>query len=180
MRFGALSVSVAAMAARFGRVFFVALSALVCPACTTLATGPDWAGGGLSDIAPRRAAERDAAEERERERLARLPTRIGARHILVMHEKSAAKPENVTRTRAEARKRAEECLRALRSGAAWESVVTECSDEPGAAERGGDLGVFERGAMVKSFSEAAFELKVKEISEIVETPYGFHIIQRTE
>lgn len=168
------------MAARIGRAALFALLALACPACTSLATGPDWVGGGLDDIAPRRAAEREAAEERERERLARLPTRIGARHILVMHQKSAQKPENVTRTRAEARKRAEECLRALRSGASWESVVTECSDEPGAIERGGDLGVFERGSMVKTFSDAAFELKVKEISEIVETPYGFHIIQRTE
>lgn len=172
------------MAAQFGRVLVYVgcafASVAFCPGCTTLATGPAWVGGGLDDIAPRRAAEREAAEERERQRLARLPSKIGARHILVMHEKSAQKPESVTRTRAEARKRADECLRALRSGAAWESVVGECSDEPGAGERGGDLGVFERGAMVKTFSEAAFELKVKEISEIVETPYGFHIIQRTE
>lgn len=159
---------------------FVFLLAIACSACTTLATGPEWVGGGLATIGPMRAAEREEAEERERERLARMPTRVGARHILVMHAKSMAKPENVTRTREEARQRAEECLTALRSGAAWEAVVGECSDEPGAAQRGGDLGVFERGSMVKAFSDAAFQLEVRAISDLVETPYGFHIIQRTE
>jgi peptidyl-prolyl cis-trans isomerase NIMA-interacting 1 len=168
------------MAALAGRVSVLLALAFVCPACTTLATGPDWTGGGLETIGPARAAEREAVEERERQRIARLPTRIGARHILVMHQRSQQRPENVNRSREEAKKKAQDCLRALRSGAAWESLVTECSDEPGAAERGGDLGQFERGAMVKTFSDAAFELQVKEISEVVETAYGFHIIQRTE
>lgn len=156
------------------------LLSIACSSCTTLATGPAWVGGGLDTIGPIRAAEREEAEERERERLAKMPTRVGARHILVMHQKSMQKPESVTRTRDEARKRAEECLAALRSGAAWEAVVSECSDEPGAAQRAGDLGVFERGAMVKAFADAAFQLEVRALSDIVETPYGFHIIQRTE
>jgi NIMA-interacting peptidyl-prolyl cis-trans isomerase 1 len=158
----------------------VTFLAIACSACTTLATGPDWVGGGLDTIGPIRAAEREEAEERERARLAKMPTRIGARHILVMHQRSLQKPESVSRTREEARARADECLAALRSGAAWEAVVGECSDEPGAAERAGDLGVFERGAMVKAFSDAAFQLEVKALSDLVETPYGFHIIQRTE
>jgi peptidyl-prolyl cis-trans isomerase NIMA-interacting 1 len=158
-------------------VFLLAFGAT---ACSTLATGPDWTGGGLETIGPIRAAEREEIEEKERARMAKMPSRVGARHILVMHQKSLQKPENVTRTREEARARADQCLAALRSGAAWESVVGECSDEPGAAERNGDLGVFERGAMVKAFSDAAFVLEVKAISDLVETPYGFHIIQRTE
>jgi NIMA-interacting peptidyl-prolyl cis-trans isomerase 1 len=158
----------------------VFLLAIACSACTTLATGPEWVGGGLETTGPIRAAEREEIEERERERLAKMPTRIGARHILVMHQRSMQKPESVTRTREEARTRADGCLAALRSGAAWEAVVGECSDEPGAAERAGDLGVFERGSMVKAFSDAAFQLEVRAISDLVETPYGFHIIQRTE
>ncbi len=109
-----------------------------------------------------------------------MPSKIGARHILVMHARSQSKPETVSRTREEARKKAQQCLDALRSGAAWQAVVGECSDEPGAVERSGDLGVFERGQMVRTFSDAAFQLGVGQISELVETPYGFHIIQRTE
>ena len=158
----------------------VFLLAIAGSACSTLATGPEWVGGGLETIGPIRAAEREEVEERERARMAKMPSRIGARHILVMHERSMQKPENVKRSREDARKRAEECLAALRSGAAWDAVVGQCSDEPGAAERGGDRGVFERGAMVKAFSDAAFQLEVKTISDLVETPYGFHIIQRTE
>jgi parvulin-like peptidyl-prolyl isomerase len=59
-------------------------------------------------------------------------------------------------------------------------MVKEYTDEPGGAERGGDLGVFDRGLMVKPFADAAFALKVGEVSEVVETKYGFHVIKRTE
>ncbi|HLM71550.1 MAG TPA: peptidylprolyl isomerase, partial [Polyangiaceae bacterium] len=47
-------------------------------------------------------------------------------------------------------------------------------------ERGGDLGVFDRSTMVKTFADAAFELGVGQVSGIIETVYGFHIIKRTE
>jgi len=59
-------------------------------------------------------------------------------------------------------------------------MVKAYSDEPGAVERAGDLGVFDRSQMVKPFADMAFALKVGEVSEIVETVYGFHIIKRTE
>ena len=97
-----------------------------------------------------------------------------------MHARSKSKPESVTRTREEARARADEALRKIRGGAAFEEIVKQYSDEPGSAERSGDLGTFERGQMVKAFADAAFALKVGEVSEIVETPFGFHIIKRTE
>jgi NIMA-interacting peptidyl-prolyl cis-trans isomerase 1 len=158
----------------------IALFALAGTACGTLATSPAWVGGGLEVAAPLRQAEAEASAERERQIIARQPTEIGARHILVMHAQSKSKPPNVTRTRAEAQKRAEEVLARISKGASFEELVNEYSDEPGSAERHGDLGVFDRAQMVKPFADAAFSLKVGEISVIVETPFGFHVIKRTE
>ena len=148
--------------------------------CASLATSPEWTGGGLATLAPARAAEAEQAEAREQERIARQPKEVGARHILIMHTKSKEHPENVKRTREEALKRATDCLRRVRAGEDWNTLVKEYSDEPGSDERHGDIGVFPRGQMVKAFSDAAFELRVGQISEVVETPYGFHIIQRTQ
>ncbi|HZO15027.1 MAG TPA: peptidylprolyl isomerase, partial [Polyangiaceae bacterium] len=71
-------------------------------------------------------------------------------------------------------------LERVRAGEDFVKVVAECSDEPGAVERGGSLGSFKRDVMVESFADAAFSLKVGEVSEIVETQFGFHIIQRTK
>jgi parvulin-like peptidyl-prolyl isomerase len=153
---------------------------LLSTACTALATTPDWVGGGLAVEAPLRQAAQEAKEERERRVVASQPTQVGARHILVMHNESLAKPEAVTRTRAEARLRAQEALLKVRGGAPFEDVVKEYTDEPGGADRNGDLGVFDRATMVKPFADAAFALKVGEVSEVIETKYGYHIIKRTE
>lgn len=148
--------------------------------CGALATSPNWTGGGMAVTGPRRAALADQAETRERAKVLSEPDQIGARHVLVMHADSKAKPEGVERSREEAQSRARECLHKIRGGAELSEMVGEYSDEPGAGERDGDLGVFKREVMIKSFSDAAFDLRVGEISEVIETPYGFHIIQRTQ
>ena len=148
--------------------------------CGTLATSPDWVGSGMEIVAPQREADEEATAERERQTIARQPNEVGARHILIMHAQSKSKPPNVTRTRDEARARAEEVIAKLAKGAVFEELVNQYSDEPGAPERHGDLGVFDRAQMVKPFADAAFSLKVGEISIIVETPFGFHVIKRTE
>jgi parvulin-like peptidyl-prolyl isomerase len=162
----------------------VGLASLLCLAssvgCTALATGPSWVGGGLAVSTPERIAEEEAQASRERARIASQPNQIGARHILIMHQASKSKPEFVVRTREEAKIRAQQCLDKLRAGAKFDAMVKEYTDEPGGAERNGDLGQFDRTQMVKQFADAAFGLRVGEISQVVESPFGFHVIQRTE
>lgn len=111
---------------------------------------------------------------------AATPRVITARHILVMHAESQRAPPGIERTRAQARARAEEALRRARAGEDFAALVREYSDEPGAGDRGGSLGPFRHGMMVRAFEDAAFALQVDQISDVVETDFGYHVIQRTE
>lgn len=73
--------------------------------------------------------------------------------------------------------KAESLRQRAASGEDFDKLAKENSDEPGAKESGGDLGWFGKGRMVKPFEEAAFALKDNEISQVVESPFGFHVIQ---
>jgi hypothetical protein len=106
--------------------------------------------------------------------------RVSAAHLLVSYKGSLRAGENITRTKEEAKKRAQEALAKARKGTPFEKVVAEYTDEPGGAARGGKLGTFPRQAMVKPFADAAFALKPGQISELVETDFGYHVILRTE
>lgn len=71
-------------------------------------------------------------------------------------------------------------LQRARAGGDFAALAREFSDEPGAAERAGALGRFARGVMAPPFEQAAFALQVGQMSGIVETPFGYHIIRRSQ
>ena len=105
-------------------------------------------------------------------------TSIGARHILIQFAGAEGAARTVTRSREDALALAHQIAEAARAeDADWRALHQEYSDEEG--HNGGDLGIFGRGEMVPAFERAAFRLDVDEISEPIESQFGFHIIQRT-
>ncbi|WP_240488553.1 peptidylprolyl isomerase [Labilithrix luteola] len=108
------------------------------------------------------------------------PAKITAKHILVKYAGAKKAPESVTRTREEGCLRAQEARSKLEQGASFADVVSEYSEEPGAKSREGSVGTIQRSDVVPQFADAAFELKPGEVSHVVETDYGFHVIMRTE
>jgi NIMA-interacting peptidyl-prolyl cis-trans isomerase 1 len=108
------------------------------------------------------------------------PDAIIAQHILVAYKTAKRAPKGVTRSKADAKARASEALAKIRSGTTFEDAVTQYSDDAGSADRMGSVGKFRRDAMDPAFSAAAFALRVGQVSDLVETPFGFHIIKRTQ
>lgn len=99
-----------------------------------------------------------------------------ASHILINAPKDAAAAD-----RENARLKAEELLKAVRANpAAFADVARKNSQDQGSAAKGGDLDFFARGAMVKPFEEAVFAMQKGAISDLVESDFGFHIIQLTD
>lgn len=103
---------------------------------------------------------------------------ITCSHILIAFK--GASRASATRTKEEAKTLAEKLLKECRAeNADFAKIAKENSDD-GSKANGGDLGAFGKGAMVKPFETAAFNLKVGEISDIVESDFGYHIIKRTK
>jgi len=99
-----------------------------------------------------------------------------ARHILINAAKDAPAAD-----REKARAKAEALLADVRKDPkAFAELARKNSDDPGSAANGGDLDFFAKGAMVKSFEDATFALKKGDISAVVESEFGFHIIQLTD
>src|SRR3954447_983959 len=101
----------------------------------------------------------------------RTPERVRERHILIS---TMNKPKE---EQAKLEAKAADILKQLRAGGDFAELAKKNSDDPGSAQKGGDLDWVTRGQMVKPFEEASFKLKPNEISGLVKTDYGFHIIQ---
>lgn len=95
-----------------------------------------------------------------------------ARHILI-----SSKADADEKTLNQARAKAQGLLDRIRAGESFEQLAKENSEDPGSAMQGGDLGYFGPGIMDKAFEDAAFNLAVGGVSEVVKSNFGFHIIQ---
>ncbi|MDX9841444.1 MAG: peptidylprolyl isomerase, partial [Desulfobulbus sp.] len=115
----------------------------------------------------------EAVEQRYQETIAnyRTPERRRARHILFKTGE-----QDSPQTKAAKRQQAEQVLAELGKGGDFARLARELSEDT-SRDKGGDLGSFSRGQMVPAFEEAAFALQKGEVSGIVETPFGYHIIK---
>jgi peptidyl-prolyl cis-trans isomerase SurA len=102
-----------------------------------------------------------------------IPEKFTLGHIFVNPKKNSSVKDK-------ARLFAESLLDSLRHGADFAQLATKYSDDPGSKAQGGDLGSVQRGVFYPEFESAAFALKDNEISEVIESPVGFHIIQLLE
>jgi peptidyl-prolyl cis-trans isomerase C len=97
---------------------------------------------------------------------------VHASHILIGLPQGATPAQ-----KQEARVKAQAILKQVRGGADFATMAKAQSQDPGSAQNGGDLGFFPKGQMTPAFEEAAFKLKPGAVSNLVETPFGFHIIK---
>jgi peptidyl-prolyl cis-trans isomerase C len=100
------------------------------------------------------------------------PETVKARHILI-----GFKGDMTEDQKKELRKKADDVLKKAKGGDDFAQLASEYSDDPGSKTKGGELGYFPKGNMVPEFENAAFNLKPGEISNVIETPYGYHIIK---
>ena len=99
-----------------------------------------------------------------------------ASHILIAASKNAPPAE-----KAKAKAKADDILSQIKKNPKqFEALATKYSQDPESAKKGGELGAFGRGMMVKPFDDAVFSMKVNEVSNIVESDFGYHIIKLTK
>ena len=115
------------------------------------------------------------------------PEQVRASHILIKtsaggaHDKTL--PVSLPMTpeeKAVAKTKIEDLLKQVKAGGDFAALAKENSDDPGSKIAGGDLGFFDRSTMVKEFADAAFATKVGEVSGVIETQFGYHIIKVTD
>lgn len=108
------------------------------------------------------------------------PESVAAQHILIAYRGAKRAPKSVRRSRAEAEKLAQEIQSKAASGTSFDELVQQYSDDEASKARRGSLGKFKKGVMDPAFEQAAFKLEVNQVSDVVKTPFGFHIIKRNQ
>jgi peptidyl-prolyl cis-trans isomerase SurA len=121
------------------------------------------------------ATRRDVEEffNKYRDSLGVIPEKVKIAHIY-------RSPETSSEAKEKAREFAQAILDSIKKGVDFAVMAKKYSEDPGSAKEGGDLGFVKRGVFYPEFEAAAFELKPGELSEVVESPVGFHIIQLLE
>jgi peptidyl-prolyl cis-trans isomerase D len=117
-------------------------------------------------------AEVDKEYEREKHRYTGLEKQVRARHVLVKLDEKADEDKQ-----AAAKAKAEALLARVKKGEDFAQLARQNSEDQGSAKKGGDLGWNPKGRMVKEFDEAQFALTPGQVSELVKSPFGYHIIK---
>src|SRR5205823_5268947 len=107
----------------------------------------------------------------------RVPEQVKVSHILIKTPLPGADGKVDQKGAAEAQRRAEDLLKQVKSGANFEELAKKYSEDPGSAKQGGSLGWIGRGQTVPEFEKAAFSLPKGQISDLIKSSYGFHIIR---
>ena len=104
-----------------------------------------------------------------------VPEEVKVRHILIKVD-AGADPK----VDAAAKQKAEDLLKQIKGGADFAALAKANSDDPGSKEQGGELGMIQRGVTVPAFEKAAFGLEPGQISDVIKTQFGYHIIKVEE
>jgi peptidyl-prolyl cis-trans isomerase D len=107
----------------------------------------------------------------------RVPEEVKVSHILIKTPSPGADGKVDEKGVEEARKKSEDILKQLKAGAKFEDLAKKYSEDPGSGKQGGDLGWIGRGRTVPEFEKSAFSLAKGQLSDLVKSSYGFHIIR---
>lgn len=135
---------------------------------TYIAFNRDQVSGGEPKVTDQEIADYYQAHQKDYQ----VPEEVKVRHILIKV------PENAdAKTDQAAKQKAEDLLKQIKAGADFATLAKKYSDDPGSKAQGGELGFIQRGVTVPAFEKAAFALQPGEISGLVKTQFGYHIIK---
>lgn len=157
--------------------------ALLITVAASAACGRDEKSGpakGTTTGGPAPSAAPSAARSAAPEAPLPVPDQIVCQQVLVAYKGASKAPRGLSRTKDEARARVSVVAGLAKdSPDDFDDLVKKYSDDP-SAERLGSTGLVKRGDLVKPFADAAFSLQIGQVVGPIETPFGFHVIKRTQ